>query len=147
MTLVVSIFQQISTGAVTCAALIGLAFSTAQAADSQNSPSSWQGLWIALGTPFALQLVQTAPGAEVKLQQVESMGFEWTATSVREQGDALLIDVDYAGVTGTVRVIRQSASTALASPLSCTPEYMVVCVLSKGQSAVFKLITSSPADP
>ena len=104
---------------------------------AQDQQTSWQGLWTAAGTPFALRLVQRAAGEAIELEQIESLGFEWQATSIRENAGSLLIDIEYAGVTGTIQVQRQDQDTALAMPLNCTPEYMVVCVLSKGQQALF----------
>ena len=119
------------------AMLIGMASAGVKAAEVGDSPPSWQGLWVAAGTPFALRLEQSAPGEAIGLRQVESLGFEWTATSVREVEGKLLVDVEYAGVVGTIQVQLRSRDSALAAPLSCTPEYMVVCVLSKGQQALF----------
>ncbi len=97
----------------------------------------WHGVWNATGTPFTLRLIEDPETQEIRVEQIESLGFEWTATGVTRTENTLLVDIDYAGITGTVQVTRQSTGTALASPLSCTPEYMVVCVLSKGQQELF----------
>lgn len=119
--------------------IAGLAFLALPplSAIGEELKNSWQGVWNATGTPFTLRLIEDPKTGEVRVEQIESLGFEWTTTRITRAGESLLVDIDYAGVTGTVKVTRQSASTALASPLSCTPEYMVVCVLSNGQQALF----------
>lgn len=119
------------------AALMMLAGMVSAGVRASDSGPSWDGLWVAAGTPFALRLEQSSPGEFVRLRQVESLGFEWVATSIREEEGKLLVDVEYAGVVGTIQVQLRSEDSALAAPLNCTPEYMVVCVLSKGQQALF----------
>lgn len=125
--------------------ILWLAFAlfTTHGASAQDGLGDWHGVWNAAGTPFTLRLVQESADAQVSLEQIESLGFEWTAKRVRQEDGMLLVDIDYAGVTGTVRVQRRDASSALASPLSCTPEYMVVCALSRGQRALFVRLESA----
>jgi len=51
------------------AMLIGMASANVKAAEVGDSPPSWQGLWVAAGTPFALRLEQSAPGEAIGLRQ------------------------------------------------------------------------------
>ncbi len=122
-------------------AAAAILFSTLPSSAAANG--EWHGVWNAAGTPFTLRLIQEHDDASIRLEQIESLGFDWKTKAVRQEGNALFLDIDYAGVAGTIRVQRRDSSSAIATPLSCTPEYMVVCALSRGQQALFVRIESS----
>lgn len=100
----------------------------------------WNGAWIAQGTLFSIGV--SIRNNEVIVKQIESLGFEWTATNGKLAGNLVTVQVEYAGVTGIIQAQLIDDNTALVSPQGCTPEFMVVCVLAKNQQVIFRKVQS-----
>ena len=76
-------------------------------------------------------------GDRMSIRQIESLGFLWTSSDGRIDGNVVTVDVEYAGVKGTIQAELVGPSTAVAFAASCLPDFMVVCLLAKDQQAVF----------
>lgn len=103
--------------------------------------SNWNGVWIAEGTLFRIGIL-VEDGA-MKVTQIESLGFEWTNEDGEIQGNIATVEVDYAGVKGTVQAELIDENTAIAFTASCMPDFMVMCVLSKDRQAIFRKVESN----
>lgn len=98
-------------------------------------------MWIAEGTLFRIGIL-VEDGA-MKVTQIESLGFEWTNEDGEIQGNIATVEVDYAGVKGTVQAELIDENTAIAFTASCMPDFMVMCVLSKDRQAIFRKVESN----
>lgn len=103
--------------------------------------SRWNGVWNAEGTLFSIGII--IENGEMKVTQIESLGFEWTNENGKIDGNIVTVEVDYAGVTGTIRAELIDAKTAVAFAASCMPDFMVMCVLSKDRQAIFRKVESN----
>ncbi|MDP6535142.1 MAG: hypothetical protein QGG02_02185 [Gammaproteobacteria bacterium] len=103
-----------------------------------ETAQQWNGEWIADGTLF--QVGVTVENNVMKITQIESLGFVWTNTDGKVNGNTVQVDVEYAGVKGIIQVDLVDANTAIAFAASCLPEFMVVCALAKDRQAVFKKV-------
>ena len=104
--------------------------------------SHWNGEWIAEGTLFRVAV--TVQDNVLELAEVQSLGFVWSAQPGTISGNQATIQAQYAGATALLQVNLLEADRAVVEAASCTPEFLVVCVLAKGQQAVF---IRSPAAP
>lgn len=102
----------------------------------------WLGVWQAKDTLFTLRVV--ARDEFLYIEPVESLGFQWRNSPGRITGDSALFNVEYQGVLATVHVQLGEGGTAIARPVSCRPDYHVVCALVQNQQALFNKI-SQPA--
>lgn len=98
-------------------------------------------MWNAEGTLFSIGII--IENGEMKVTQIESLGFEWTNENGKIDGNIVTVEVDYAGVTGTIRAELIDAKTAVAFAASCMPDFMVMCVLSKDRQAIFRKVESN----
>ena len=103
--------------------------------------SQWNGVWNAEGTLFSIAIL--IENDEMKVTQIESLGFEWTNENGKIDGNIATVEVDYAGVTGTIRAELIDANTAVAFAASCMPDFMVMCLLSKDRQAIFRRVESN----
>ncbi|MDP6098007.1 MAG: hypothetical protein QGG67_18765 [Gammaproteobacteria bacterium] len=103
-----------------------------------DSALPWNGDWIAEGTLFSIGV--SVRNNKVIVEQIESLGFEWTSTNGKLADNLVTVQVEYAGVTGIILAELIDDNTALVSPQSCTPEFMVVCVLAKNQQVIFRKV-------
>lgn len=99
----------------------------------------WLGVWQAKDTLFTLRVV--ARDEFLYLETVESLGFQWRNSPGRINGDSATFNVEYQGVFATVHVQLGEGGTAIARPVSCRPDYHVVCALVQNQQALFKKIS------
>lgn len=104
--------------------------------------STWDGEWVAEGTLFRIAV--SVNDNVMDVQQIESLGFEWTSEAGVVDGDTVQVRVEYAGVNGIIQAELIDANTAVAFAASCMPEFMVVCALAKNRQAVFRKV-SEPA--
>ena len=74
------------------------------------------------------------------IEQIESMGQEWTNEDGSIEGNIASVPVSYAGATGIIQAELISDRLARVFAASCTPDFMVVCVLSKDREAIFRKI-------
>lgn len=112
---------------------------TAMLARAQEDLSQyWDGVWNAEGTLFTIS-VEVAGGV-LLVTKIETMGFEWTNEDGRVEGNTVFVNVEYAGVTGTIQAQLLDANTAVAFADTCMPDFMVVCALSKGRQAIFRRV-------
>lgn len=121
--------------ALSLLALSGLG-SEASAADER-----WLGVWQAKDSLFTLRLV--AADDLLRVEPVETLGFQWRNSPGRINGDSATFNVEYQGVFATVHVQLGEEGTAIARPVSCRPDYHVVCALVQNQQALFKKVSES----
>lgn len=121
------------------AALLILAPMASYGQETQSS--HWNGAWNAEGTLFRIGIV--VEEGEMKVTQIESLGFEWTNQNGEINGNIATVEVDYAGVTGTIQAELIDENTAIVFAASCMPDFMVVCLLSKDRQAVFRKVESN----
>lgn len=118
--------------------VIGLMFcvcGVAAQAQTVTPAKSWSGIWQAQGTPFTLRV--TRQNDELHIEPLESMGFIWSNGVGKISGDSATVEVNYQGVIGTILVQLGEGDTAMVRPLSCQPDYHVVCALVQNQQARF----------
>lgn len=101
----------------------------------------WNGEWVAEGTLFQIEV--SIENNVAKVIQIESMGFEWTSQDGIVDGNIVLVEVEYAGITGVIQAELVDANTAIVFAASCLPDFMVVCVLAKGRQAIFKKVATN----
>jgi len=111
---------------------------TASAQAQEDLSAHWEGEWIVEGTLFRLGV--EVENAEMKLQQLESLGFLWTSENGKIDGNIVTVLVDYAGVTGRIQAELINPTTAVAFAATCLPDFMVVCLLVKDLQAVFRKV-------
>ena len=106
----------------------------------EDLSASFNGVWTADGTIFTIGIA--VEDGVLKITQMESLGFEWTNADGKLEGNVATIEVDYisAGVTGIIQVELIDANTAIAFVPTCTPDFMVACLLAKGRQAVFRRV-------
>ncbi len=85
-------------------------------------------------------------GDQMSVRQIESLGFLWTSSDGRIDGNVVTIEVEYAGVKGTIQAELVDPNTAVAFAASCLPDFMVVCLLAKDQQAVFRKVGTNGID-
>lgn len=101
---------------------------------------AWNGEWQAEGTLFRIRVTVTGTNADI--EQLESLGFEWTSEAGEITGNILRVPVVYAGVSGIVQAELVDDSTAVAIAATCVPEFMVVCALAKDRQAIFRKVNN-----
>ncbi len=101
----------------------------------------WLGLWQAEGTLFTLRVVEHDDFLHI--EPIETLGFIWNNSPGRINGDSAMFNVEYQGVVATVHVQLGEEGTAIARPVSCRPDYHVVCALVQNQQALFKKTSAS----
>ena len=118
-------------------ALTALVFASGSEAQP-FSPDDWNGIWYADGTLFTLAV--TVDGKVLYVDPMESMGFEWSSKDGRiiSSYEAGSIEVSYEGVSGRLRIDMLSPTTAKVAPINCAPEFNPVCILIRGQEAIFR---------
>lgn len=114
--------------------LLGSFANTASAADER-----WLGVWQAKDSLFTLRIV--AKDEFLHIEPVETLGFLWRNSPGRINGDSAAFNVEYQGVLATVHVQLGEDGTAIARPVSCRPDYHVVCALVQNQQALFKKVS------
>lgn len=119
-------------------AMLLLASLASQAAAADER---WLGVWQAKDTLFTLRVV--ARDDFLHIEPVQSLGFQWRNSPGRINGDSALFNVEYQGVLATVHVQLGEDGTAIARPVSCRPDYHVVCALVQNQQALFKKISEA----
>ena len=126
--------------------LIGCVLCTGSQAQEDLS-THWEGDWVAEGTLFRIGVA--LENEELIISQIESMGFLWTSGNGKIDGNIVTVEVEYAGagVAGTIQAELVNPTTAVAFAATCLPDFMVVCLLAKGQQAVFrKVVENQPLD-
>jgi len=113
------------------------AHTLAQTPGSTLSPQ-WSGIWIAEGTLLTLKV--THQDNELLVEPLESLGHIWRNSIGNINGSSATIDVEYQGVLATVLVQLGQGGTAMVRPLSCQPDYHVVCALVQNQQALFRKV-------
>lgn len=117
------------------------AFSLIHVQAQEDLSEHWDGLWIVEGTLFSIAVA--IENEELTVQQVESLGFEWSNRNGKIDGNVVTVEVEYAGVTGKIQAELVDPNTAVAFAASCLPDFMVVCMLSKDRQAVFRKVTEN----
>lgn len=118
---------------------LSISFALFANANAQEDLSAhWGGIWVAEGTLFSITV--TIENEEFKVGQVESLGFEWTSENGKVDGNIVTVQIEYAGVSGTIQAELMSPNTAVAFAATCLPDFMVVCMLSKDRQAVFRKV-------
>tara|TARA_B110000881_G_scaffold76638_1_gene66704 strand:- start:862 stop:1323 length:462 start_codon:yes stop_codon:yes gene_type:complete len=118
---------------------LSISFALFANANAQEDLSAhWGGIWVAEGTLFSITV--TIENEEFKVGQVESLGFEWTSENGKIDGNIVTVQIEYAGVSGTIQAELMSPNTAVAFAATCLPDFMVVCMLSKDRQAVFRKV-------
>ncbi len=100
----------------------------------------WDGVWIVDNTLFSIAV--KVENKEMKLSQIESLGFEWTNQNGKVDGNIVTVEVEYAGVTGIIQAQLIDARTAIAFAATCLPDFMVVCMLSKNRQTTFRKVSA-----
>ena len=103
-----------------------------------ESAQQWSGNWIADGTFFQIEI--SVENNTMRVIQVESLGFIWTNQDGKVDGKMAQIEVEYSGATGIIKAELIEPNMAIVTASTCTPEFMVVCALSKGRRAVFRKV-------
>ena len=121
--------------------IFALAFSIfplTNANTQEDFSAHWEGVWLADGTLFSI--VVAIENEEFRVVQLESLGFEWSSENGKIDGKVVTIEIKYAGVTGTIQAELVDPNTAVAFAVTCLPNFMVVCMLSKNRQAVFRKV-------
>ena len=105
------------------------------------SEQVWEGSWVADGSLF--EVLIEVENSVMTISQIESMGFVWQSKSAKVAGNIATVEVEYIGVTGIAQAQVISEDTAVVSALSCKPNYMVICLLTKDQQVIFRKTTTS----
>ena len=105
------------------------------------SEQVWEGRWVADGSLFEVRI--EVENSVMTISQIESMGFVWQSKSAKVAGNIATVEVEYIGVTGIAQAQVISEDTAVVSALSCKPNYMVICLLTKDQQVIFRKTTTS----
>ena len=105
------------------------------------SEQVWEGRWVADGSLFEVRI--EVENSVMTISQIESMGFVWQSKSAKVAGNIATVEVEYIGVTGIAQAQVISEDTAVVSALSCKPNYMVICLLTKDQRVTFRKTTTS----
>ena len=105
------------------------------------SEQVWEGRWVADGSLFEVRI--EVENSVMTISQIESMGFVWQSKSAKVAGNIATVEVEYIGVTGVAQAQVISEDTAVVSALSCKPNYMVICLLTKDQQLIFRKTTTS----
>jgi hypothetical protein len=105
------------------------------------SKQAWEGNWITEGSLFEVGI--EIENSVMTISQVESMGFVWTSKSAKVEGSIATVEIEYGGVTGVAQAELVSEDTTVVFPLSCEPNYMVICLLTKDQRVIFRKIKAS----
>ena len=103
-----------------------------------ESAQQWSGNWIADGTFFQIEI--SVENNTMRVIQVESLGLIWTNQDGKVDGKMAQIEVEYSGATGIIKAELIEPNMAIVTASTCTPEFMVVCALSKGRRAVFRKV-------
>ena len=98
----------------------------------------WSGIWNAEGSLLTLRV--THLDDQLHVEPVESLGFQWRNSIGHINGNSATINVEYQGVVATVLVKLGEGGTAMVRPLSCQPDYHVVCALVQNQQARFRKV-------
>ena len=101
----------------------------------QSPALNWNGIWLAEGTLFSVAV--TVQDNVIEVQENQSLGFTWTSQTGSISGNEATIRVGYAGATAQLLARLTGDGTAVVEAATCTPEFMVVCLLAKGQQARF----------
>ena len=124
---------------ITLALSISFSLVASTIANAQEDLSAhWDGIWVVEGTLFSITV--TIENEEFKVGQLESLGFDWSSENGKVDGNIVTVEIEYAGVTGTVQAELLSPNSAVAFAVTCLPDFMVVCMLSKDRQAVFRKI-------
>jgi hypothetical protein len=111
---------------------------SANANAQEDLSAHWDGTWVVEGTLFSIAV--TVENEEFRVRQLESLGFEWTSNNGTLDGNVVTVEIEYAGVAGTIQAELVDPNTAVAFAATCLPDFRVVCMLSKGRQAVFRKI-------
>jgi len=113
------------------------AYTLAQSTAASLSPQ-WSGIWNAEGTLLTLKV--THHDDQLHVEPLESLGHIWRNSVGHINGSSATIDVEYQGVMATMLVQLGQGGTAMVRPLSCQPDYHVVCALVQNQQALFRKV-------
>lgn len=113
----------------------------ASANAQEDLSAHWDGLWIVEGTLFSIAVA--IENEQLTVQQVESLGFQWSSENGKVDGNVVTVEIEYAGVAGTIQAELIDPNTAVAFAASCLPDFMVVCMLSKDRQAVFRKVSEN----
>ncbi len=106
------------------------------AAGESDDSARWNGIWTAEGTLFSVEVA--VEDGRVEIRQIESLGFQWSSSNASVSGASLLLEAEYAGVSGIIEARLEEPGRAVVFARSCLPDYMVVCVLARNRQAVFR---------
>ena len=127
---------------ITLALSISFSLVASTIANAQEDLSAhWDGAWIVKGTLFSIAV--TVENEEFRVRQLESLGFDWSSENGKVDGNIVTVEIEYAGVTGTIQAELMSPNSAVAFAVTCLPDFMVVCLLSKDRQAVFRKVTKN----
>jgi hypothetical protein len=121
---------------ISLALAASLPITGATAQDSRTT--SWNGVWIADGSAFALKLHQQ--GDRLHLEAIETLGFAWRNSVGVISGESANFIVEYQGARATIVVVKTPTGKAIARPKNCSPEFHVICALVQNQQAGFTKI-------
>jgi len=127
------------------ALVFSLSFCLITSANAQEDLSAhWSGLWIVEGTLFSIAVA--VENEEFRVQEVESLGFEWSTDNGKVDGNVVTVEFEYAGTTGTIQAELVDPNTAVAFAATCLPDFMVTCLLAKDRQAIFRKVTENAED-
>ena len=113
-------------------------FLLVSASAQEDLSTHWDGTWIVEGALFSIAVA--IEDEEFRVAQIESLGFEWSSNNGTLNGNVVTVEIQYAGVTGTIQAEIIDPSTAVAFAATCLPDFMVVCMLSKNRQAIFSKV-------
>jgi len=113
-------------------------FLLASANAQEDLSTHWDGTWVVEGALFSIAVA--IEDEEFRVAQVESLGFEWSSNNGTLNGNIVTVEIQYAGVTGTIQAELIDPNTAVAFAATCLPDFMVVCMLSKDRQAIFRKV-------
>jgi hypothetical protein len=106
-------------------------------------PPQWSGIWNAEGSLISLRV--THLNDQLHVEPLVTMGHEWRNSIGEVNGNTATLDVEYQGVVARVLVQLGTDNTAMVRPLSCQPDYHVVCALVQNQQALFRRSAAASA--
>jgi len=124
--------------AILLVAYLGGSVAWAQTDSPETNPGDWNGTWLADGTLFSIAV--TVTDNEFKVEELQSLGFVWTAKLGNVHGNRATIEVTYLGATAIIIAELTGEGTAIAYADTCLPDFMVVCALAKNRQAAFSRI-------
>lgn len=109
----------------------------------QASEPDWNGYWAIEAFNFMIEVDATTDSFEVI--PVLPATLPWTPGIGEIREGKGYINVKYQGVSANLLVQLTDENTALVQPVSCMPEYHMLCALAQSQRAILTRVNYQPS--